>query len=179
MLRGSLASLLPLVYILYYPGCWLLALWLPQYADSLRYLAIILPVCVFDCKMQLLINTYLKTFRKENALLWLNVATLAVSLGLCSLFAFVFSDLIMTAASMVVAIALRSFVSEIYLGRFLGSLNWRVLITELVLAGWFMASAYLWSSFLLTAAGTALFYVVNRKDVGDFLRLAKRLSTCR
>lgn len=118
LLRGSLATILPLIYIAYYPGCWLLGLWLPEYADSLSYLAIILPICIFDCKMQLLINTYLKTLRKENALLWLNVATLAVSILLDLFCAFVLNDLILTAIAMTVAIALRSLISEIYLGRF-------------------------------------------------------------
>lgn len=174
LLRGSLATILPLIYIAYYPGCWLLGLWLPEYADSLSYLAIILPICIFDCKMQLLINTYLKTLRKENALLWLNVATLAVSILLDLFCAFVLNDLILTAIAMTVAIALRSLISEIYLGRFLDVLNWRMLISELVLAAWFVMSAYILSSFTLALSSVIAFYIVNHKDISEFLGFIKR-----
>jgi O-antigen/teichoic acid export membrane protein len=174
LLRGSLAAILPLIYVVYYPGCWLLGLWLPEYADSLSYLAIILPVCIFDCKMQLLINTYLKTLRKENALLWLNVATLAVSILLDLICAFALNDLILTAVAMTVAIALRSLISEIYLGRFLDVLNWRMLISELVLAAWFMMSAYILSSFIMTLGGVIAFYIVNHEDISEFLGFIKR-----
>jgi O-antigen/teichoic acid export membrane protein len=174
LLRSTLVSILPLIYLLYFPGAWLLGLWLPQYTESLSYLAIMLPICVFDCKMQLIVSTYLKTFRKENALLWLNATTLGVSLAVCSISTFVFSNLIMTTISMVAAIALRSFISEIYIGRFLGTLNWRVLVSELILAVWFMVSAYIYDSSLAAAMGVLLFYVANRKDVKGFLQFAKR-----
>ena len=48
-------------------------MWLPQYAESLRYMVILLPICIFDGKMSLLCNTYLKVLRKERQLFYFNL----------------------------------------------------------------------------------------------------------
>ena len=96
-------------------------MWLPQYAESLRYMVILLPVCVFDGKMNLLCNTYLKVLRKERQLLYFNLIALFVSLGLCSFGAYILKNVFAVAISMVIAVAIRSIISEIYLNHFLYS----------------------------------------------------------
>ena len=101
----------------YMPVYYLLRIWLPQYAESLRYMVILLPICVFDGKMNLLCNTYLKVLRKEGQLLSFNLIALVVSLGLCSLGAYVIKNVFTVAAFMVVAVAIRSIISEVYLNR--------------------------------------------------------------
>ncbi len=40
-------------------------MWLPEYADSLQYMGILFPIVIYEGRMSLLINTYLKTIRKE------------------------------------------------------------------------------------------------------------------
>jgi O-antigen/teichoic acid export membrane protein len=73
MLRDSLGIILCGVLIFYVPIKVILTWWLPHYTDSLRYLSVILPICVFDGKMQMLYNTYLKVLRKERGLLYINI----------------------------------------------------------------------------------------------------------
>ena len=103
----------------YMPVYYLLRMWLPQYAESLRYMVILLPICVFDGKMNLLCNTYLKVLRKERQLLYFNLIALAISFALCSFGAYVIKNVIAVAIFMVVAVAIRSIISEVYLNRFL------------------------------------------------------------
>lgn len=172
LMRGSLVSMLPLAYVLYFPVCAVLGWWLPQYADSLRYLAIMLPVCFFDCKIQLLVNTYLKSMRKENALMWINIASLAGALALMSLVAIVTSSITATAVAMVVAIAARSVFAEAYLGCFMDVGSPAVIVSEVVLAVLFVVFAYGLSSLPLTAAAVATFYLVNRSAVKGFVATA-------
>lgn len=170
LLRSALVTVLPVVYLLYYPGCALLGWWLPQYSESLRYLAIILPVCIFDCKMQLLVNTYLKLLRKETVLLWINVFALVASVVMTLSAAFLISDVDATAIAMVCAVALRSVVAECCLGRFVSVGSPGVLVCEVVLACWFVFAAYVASSPLLTAAGVLVFYALNYRSVLRFAR---------
>lgn len=172
LMRGSLVSILPLAYVLYFPVCSVLGWWLPQYADSLRYLAIMLPVCFFDCKMQLLVNTYLKSMRKENALMWINVASLAGALVLMSLVAIVTSSITATAVAMVIAIAVRSIFAEAYLGHFMDVGSPTVIVSEVVLAVFFVGFAYGFSSLPLTVTAVAVFYLVNRSVVDSFASAA-------
>ena len=63
--------MIPLLGMLvcYYPAKIILSAWLPQYADSLVYMALLFPMCVFESKMSMLISTYMKTLRKEKWLL--------------------------------------------------------------------------------------------------------------
>lgn len=64
---------------LYYPLKYILNWWLPQYGDSLMYVSILFPICFFESKVVLLINTYLKTLRQEALLLKVNFVTVALS----------------------------------------------------------------------------------------------------
>ena len=168
LMRSSLVSVLPLIYALYFPACVVLGWWLPQYADSLRYLAIMLPVCFFDCKMQLLVNTYLKSMRKETALMWINVVSLVGAVVLMMLVAILTSSITATAVAMVVAIATRSVFAEAYLGRFMDVGSPTVVVSEVVLAVLFVCFAYGFSSLALTAAAVLIFYLVNSASVKEF-----------
>lgn len=172
LMRGSLVSILPLIYVFYFPVCAVLSWWLPQYADSLRYLAIMLPVCFFDCKMQLLVNTYLKSMRKESALMWINVASFVGALVLMSLVAVVTSSITATAVAMVIAIAARSIFAEAYLGHFMDVGSPKVIISEVMLAVFFVGFAYGLSSLPLAVAAVTVFYFANRSVVNGFATAA-------
>ena len=105
------------LYAIYY----LLRMWLPQYDESLRYMVILLPICVFDGKMNLLCNTYLKVLRKERQLLYFNLIALVTSFVLCSLGTYILKNVFAVAIFMVVAVAVRSIISEFYLNHLLNA----------------------------------------------------------
>ncbi len=168
LLRNSLVTVLPLIYLLYFPGCVILEWWLPQYADSLRYLAIMLPVVFFDCKMQLLVNTYLKSMRRENALMWVNVASLAGAVVLMVIVASLTSSITLTAVTMVAAIIARSLFAEAYLGRYIAVGSSRILVSEVVLALSFVIAAYVFSSPALVVVAVTIFYLLNLSSVRSF-----------
>lgn len=67
------------VLALYYPLKYILNWWLPQYTDSLIYVSILFPICFFESKVVLLINTYLKALRQECLLLKVNLITVGLS----------------------------------------------------------------------------------------------------
>ena len=63
-IRLLLHTALPCAYLLYVPVKLVLGLWLPAYSESLVYLALTMPLCVYSCKANLLFNTYLKMGRR-------------------------------------------------------------------------------------------------------------------
>lgn len=67
------------VLILYYPLSKVLLLWIPQYAESLHYMAILFPMCVYASKMSLLITTYMKVYRMEKDIFRVNLFGVAVA----------------------------------------------------------------------------------------------------
>lgn len=117
LLRDSMGIILCGVLIIYAPLKSILSWWLPNYSESLTYLGFILPICVFDGKMQMLYNTYLKVLRKERALLVINVVSCLISLALCLFSTYFINSIFAIIYSMIIAISIRSIISSIYLSR--------------------------------------------------------------
>lgn len=107
-LEEGLYLLLPWIYVLALPGRALLEWWLPEYRQSLAWLPLVLPICYFDCKMNLLGNTFLKVLNRQTQLLKINLATILASLALSAAGAWVLDSMVWVVLGMAASIALRS-----------------------------------------------------------------------
>lgn len=116
-IRDGISPILFITLILYYPGCIILVYWLPKYQVSLVYLGILLPLIVFSSKVSLLTNNYLKAYRKERTMLFVNIIVIVISFALYCFSAYVLESLSAVLVSVVVAVMLRSIVSEILVSR--------------------------------------------------------------
>ena len=67
------------VLLCYAPAKYLLTLWLPEYGDSIRYLAVLLPFCIFEVRNSVLTCTYLKVWLGQKYIMYANIITLAAS----------------------------------------------------------------------------------------------------
>ena len=116
--------------------------------------------------MQILCNTYLKVLRKEKVLLLINIISLGFSVGLSSIGAYLLKDINFIIISIVIAIAARNIIAEIYLAR---NMNLKVIpniIQEIIYALIFiLLSCYLDMTVTLTLL--IIFYFaylfINRK----------------
>lgn len=115
--RHALNIILPSVFIVYIPCKVILSLWLPKYEQSLNYLAILLPICVFDGKMQMLSNTYMKVYRKEKLLLIINIIAMFFSFILSVIGTYILENVYVIIFGLLFSIILRSILSEIYLAK--------------------------------------------------------------
>ena len=66
----------PVVFLGYVPLRIILSLWIPQYADSIRWMLLFVPYMVYEIKTQVMYNTYIKALRKEKLLFLVNLAAL-------------------------------------------------------------------------------------------------------
>ncbi|MDR2655480.1 MAG: hypothetical protein LBC56_05315 [Oscillospiraceae bacterium] len=175
-LRDGLGIALNAVYLIYIPMKILLALWLPQYKESLYYLAIILPVCTFDGKMQILCNTYLKVLRKEKILLILNIASVVICLSFSLLGAYVFGSLYFVIGSMVCAVAFRSIAAELYLARLMHASAIKGLAAELALSALFVGLSLLAGDLLafgIYCAAYIIYLLFSRAQISELLKTVK------
>lgn len=138
-INAILSISLPLILVFYIPIKTALLQWLPQYAVSLDYLAILLPLCLFDGKMQLLCTTYFKVLRKEKALLYVNLAACFLSLLLSVIGGYLLKSVDAIVFAMLIGVVGRYVLSAGYLSRYLPGQSWTVLGTELVFAAAFIA----------------------------------------
>ena len=101
-------------------------------------------MCVYEGKITLLINTYLKTLRKEKTILVVNVMSMALSIFLTLLFTVVFQNLFLAILSIVILLAFRCIVAEILLAKILNISVRKDIVLEIImtivfiLTGWFM-----------------------------------------
>lgn len=110
--RDLMSTLFPALYLLYYPIVWVLTLWLPKYASSFIYFAFLIPICVFDSKMNICCTTFFKVLRKEDVLLKVNIATFCFSAVLTVIGVYWFQSIYFVIGGVVVAIIGRCICSE-------------------------------------------------------------------
>ncbi len=118
-LRNILMLLLITALLLYYPMRLLLEYILPEYHESLSYMAILLPICLYSSKMALLIQTYMKVLRLERKLMKVNLIAMLVSVIATIISVFIMNDLTMSVLSILLSQAFRTIYAEIMLSRYI------------------------------------------------------------
>ena len=149
--RDALNILLPIIYLLYYPAVLLLGLWLPDYAASFIYFSYVLPICLFDGKMDILGTTYLKVLRREDDLLKINIVTMIVSIVISFIGAYLLRSIEFILFSVVLALGIRELLVEGYISKLLNSTASSMSIAVIVLSGCFVAASNLLSPFAALA----------------------------
>lgn len=147
-IRLMLHTVLPCAYLLYVPARLVLGFWLPDYSESLVYLALTMPLCVYSCKANLLFNTYLKMGRREGTLCAVNVAAMVLNAALALASIVGLASVELATCGIVASVALRDLAFELIMSRRFGNSVARVCVAEaLVTAGFMTASWFLgaWS----------------------------------
>ena len=176
-IHSILHCLLPAVYLCYVPMCIALGWWLPDYKESLSYLALVLPLCFYSCKANLLFSTYLRMNRDESVLCMVNVATMTVNAILSVVSIVVFGSVELASVGIIVSVLARDCVFERIMSRHYGVPIARVCVTEgLVSIGFMAASWYLgsWSFFLVVAMLVVYWYADRAAVLGTAKTLASR-----
>lgn len=115
--RDVMGIFFPIIFLLYFPMAWLLGLWLPEYSGSLIFLAFLLPICIFDSKMNITCTTFFKVRRQESLLLLINVITSVASAVGTGIGVYVVGSTHFVICAAVVCIVGRSLWSERYITR--------------------------------------------------------------
>lgn len=130
----GLFYILPIMYIVYLPLKYILLLWLPNYSQSIDYLSILLPICFFDSKMNLMGNTFLKVLSKQVVLLKINILTIILGGSWSFLAAYYFNNIKLVIIGMVISIIFRSLIADIILEKELSVNLWNLEVLDIVLA---------------------------------------------
>ncbi|AIQ48999.1 hypothetical protein R70723_26155 [Paenibacillus sp. FSL R7-0273] len=160
--------------VLYYPGVLLLSQWLPKYSESLKYMAIILPICIYESKISMLINTYLKNYRKEKTILFVNGITLGLSVLTTYVSIFVVSNLLLAVLSIFILLAFRCILAEIILAKFIKIQVFKDTVYELVVSicfilfNWYFAG---YVGFILYLGIYFVYLLIKRKELSNLLIL--------
>ena len=178
ILRNTLMIFLYMMLIFYYPIKLILSTWLPQYADSLRYMALLFTICIYESKMSMLINTYLKSFRKEKSMLIINTISLILSLILTISSVFILNNLTLAILSIVFLLGFRCVIGELVLTKIMNILIYKDIILETVLTAIFIISSWFINNMFCSIIYTCFYLIyvfIKRKDIKRTILLFKKI----
>lgn len=89
-------------------------IWIPNYYYAMQTMVIIIPICVFECENSILLNTFLKSLRKERSILIINIVMVIVSIIYTYLFTKIYKDIDLLVFGIVLLIGIRTLISKIY-----------------------------------------------------------------
>lgn len=172
----------PVLFVLlfYAPMKLILSAWLPQYAESLRYLAVLLPICVYETRSYALINTYFKAYRKENDILLVNVVTVILSLVLSAFAVLVCESLDLAVVSIVILMVFKSVYAEWIMKKYVHIHVGVDNILEIILTLVFIVSSLLlseWTAFLVYLAAYVLYLLIRRRKIVEQFKKAKEIAS--
>lgn len=163
--------------IMYYPIQKILTAWLPQYAESLRYAAILFPICMYQSKMSLLVNTYYKTLRLENLLMKCNMAALALSVVCTFVSTLILNSVTAAILSILIVLIFRCIISELLLSKHIDIDVKKDIVIELI-----MTAAFIICNWFFGLAGMFMYAVcyiaylfIKRKDILESLNFIKSM----
>lgn len=177
-LRNGLSLILFGFLIFYYPLKTILFMWLPQYAESLQYMSVLFPVCLFESKISLLVNTYLKSLRQEKLMLKINWLAVCVSLLLTFLSVYCLHDLELAIFSIVIVFAFRCILAEYCIGKLLNLNLYRDILLEICLVAVFVSVSWFIDSWLCTAlyfAGYISYLWIKQNDLRDSIKMIRKV----
>ena len=173
MIRSILMYCLLGMLIVYYPAKLILSIWLPQYADSLRYMAILFPMCVFESKYSMLINTYMKTLRKEDKLLVVNTCSMALSFILTGITVFCLNNMDLAILSIVLLLAFRCIFAELIVTKVIKIDEKKDIILEVLVVIIFILSSWIIGGIkgmLVYAICFSAYLFIKREDFSNVLK---------
>ncbi|MGM9608604.1 MAG: hypothetical protein ACI3XE_00100 [Eubacteriales bacterium] len=175
-IRNSFTLLIFCILLCYFPGCWILERWLPNYASSLVYLGILLPMITYYTRLSFLTNSYLKAYRKEKLMLIINLFSVGLGMVLFLLSAYCFNSIVLLLYSVVFAIMVRSVASEIVVSKIIHKKFYKEFALEFLMAIGFIVSVQffsLWIGCAVYAAMLVVYLAINRKSLAVILQTVK------
>lgn len=178
ILRSILMPILLFMLLLYYPTRIVLSNWLPQYSEGLKYMALLFPIIIYESKMALLINTFLKTLRKEKSLLIINVVTVLFSFITTLLIVYLAKSFNLTILLIVFLLAFRCILAEIIIFKLLKINVFKDILLELILSSIFIyASWYLegWLGVTVYFISYITYLLIKRNEISRTILSVKMM----
>lgn len=168
MLKSLLMPFIFVAMLSYFPLALILNLWLPDYRESLKYMAITFPIIVFEGKVNLLANTYLKALRRERDIFKINVVSAFVSIIFTFMAIYLLENLLLAIFGIVLLLGFRSIYSEMTLSKHMEIAIYRDIVLECVLVLLFIYIGWSYSylaGFSIYAFLVVLYLIMNRKSI--------------
>jgi len=165
-------SLCFVIFLMYYPINVIIVHWLPRYADAVSYMAVLFPMCLFESKTLLLGNTFLKTLRKENIIMIVNVIMVIISIIFSLVGVLLVKNLDFMIVCIVILLGIRTTVFEILIYRYLKLDSLKNVFEGIVISVVFVISNWIIGGIagVLLYSMSLVFYIISEfRSISDSL----------
>lgn len=152
----------------YYPMKVILSMWLPQYSESLNYMAMLFPLCLYASKMSMLVETYMKALRQEKVLLFTNITAVICSFFITIVTTILLKNLNLAVLSIVVLVALRCIIAELSLTKVCDIKVKTDILIEAVMTVIFISSNWFvggWIGAFIFLISYVIYVIIKKKEV--------------
>ena len=136
-------------------------------------MAILFPLCIYEGRMSLLNNTYLKTTSDVKQILKINLSSVGVSVLLTALSVYLIQNLELSVLSILLAVMFRCLHADFAVGKKIDlkvltpTIMELVLMASFILLSWYVDSAL---STLAYCACLTLYFAINKKRIINGLK---------
>lgn len=117
VMQKCLGSIMLIMLLIYFPFKIFIHSFMPNYADAVYYMALAFPSTIFEAKMAILLNNYMKKRREEKWMLIINVIMLTIAGTLAFLTSVVLHNLLLSVSLLVILLGIRCSFVECYIRR--------------------------------------------------------------
>jgi O-antigen/teichoic acid export membrane protein len=179
-IRKATMIILMSILIFYYPLRSILTIWLPQFSDSFRYVALLLPMCIFESKSVMLVNTYLKVLRKENVLFTVNLIIVIMSVLFSFIMVYIISSLELAILSITILLMIKSIFLEYFITKFMPVKITKEIIIEFLIVSIFMICSWFispWASFMIYLIVYSIYLFIHRTYLNEIINRVRYRET--
>lgn len=173
-LERLLQLVLPISYLAYPIIHYLICYYLPQYRDSLSYFIILFPLCVFEAKISMLYNTYMKVLRLEHKLLIANIISVIISSCFVLLSYHIFQNIYLIALSLVIAVIFKAFYLRRLISKCLNIIIMRpirdLIVSIMCVLPLLLESLLLWQQITLIGITMIMYESIYYKDLMNTIK---------
>ncbi|WP_415944953.1 lipopolysaccharide biosynthesis protein [Selenomonas montiformis] len=174
--RMLLSMLILSILLLYLPIREFLSIWLTKYVDSLKYLAVLFPVCLYEGKMSLLNNTFLKVIRCEKNIMYVNLFVLVISFFVTLITVMVIHSLTICVFSIVCIFAFRCYLTEVYIMFKIKHVNINYILGEIGMVLLFIFTSWHVEGILgmsVYFAGVLFYIMLNKNNIRNSWKIIR------
>lgn len=166
-IRSQMSFLLGFCVLFFFPGSWLLNKWLPQYTESIQYLAILTPIIFPSTILGIMTNNYLKAFRREKDMLRISIYTTILGIVGFVICGYWLNSLPLLLIWVIVVLFVKTYVSEMVLKKYVKDVKKWYGIYEGIICVLFVVFAYYFPCFWggLLFGVVVLFYTLFIKRI--------------
>lgn len=167
-LKNTLLPFIMATIFLSYPCYLILSYVLPQYAEGIKYIAYMFPICFFSAKATLIVQTYLQINRMENKILLSNVISIFISTALSVVFLLLLKDLSLALPIILISQIVRCFTSEFFLKKNLNLKFLKDIVIEISIITIYIIVFVIWGdliSFIVFFGLFAVYFILKKKDI--------------